>query len=227
MTATRVTTRAWLVRADNPSPMTLDGTNTWVLVEPGGRRAVVVDPGPDDARHREAVMTAVAGAGANEIGLVLVTHGHRDHVDGAPSLAVHAVAPVRAAVAGLCSPGQRPLVDGEQVIVDDLRLEVVSTPGHTADSISFILDADHALLTGDTVLGHGSTVVARPDGRLAPYLTSLRRLRALVDERQLGVVLPGHGPAVDDPGALIDRYLAHRLERLEQVRDAARDASDG
>ena len=111
-------------------------------------------------------MAAVALGGANEIGLVLLTHGHRDHVDGAPSLAVHAVAPVRAAIAGLCSPGQRPLVNAEQVVVGNLRLEVVSTPGHTADSICFVLDADHALLTGDTMLGQGSTVVARPDGRL-------------------------------------------------------------
>ena len=226
MTATHVSTRAWLVRADNPSPMTLDGTNTWVLIEPGGRRAIVVDPGPDDASHRDAVMAAVALGGANEIGLVLLTHGHRDHVDGAPSLAVHAVAPVRAAIAGLCSPGQRPLVDGEQVVVGNLRLEVVSTPGHTADSLCFILDADNALLSGDTLLGQGSTVVARPDGRLAAYLTSLRRLRALVDERQLRVVLPGHGPTVDDPSALIDRYLAHRLDRLAQVQAAARDASN-
>ena len=81
------TARAWCVLAPNPSPMTLDGTNTWVLTQPGSPSAIVVDPGPDDARHRESVMAAVATGGANEIGLVLLTHGHRDHSAGARSVA--------------------------------------------------------------------------------------------------------------------------------------------
>jgi glyoxylase-like metal-dependent hydrolase (beta-lactamase superfamily II) len=105
-----------------------------------------------------------------------------------------------------------------------LRLDVVSTPGHTADSVCLVIDADAALLTGDTVLGAGSTVVARPDGELAAYLGSLRRLRELVDERHLRVVLPGHGPIVEDAGALLDAYLAHRIERLDQVKRAAATA---
>jgi len=213
------TTRALLVRANNPSPMTLDGTNTWVLVEPGEPDAIVVDPGPDDEVHRGAVMATIAHAGASRVALVLLTHSHPDHADGAPAFAEATGAQVRAAAAELCSPGQRSLVDGEQVA----QLEVIATPGHTADSVCFVSGA--ALLTGDTILGRGSTVIARPDGRLGDYLTSLRRLRALVDERQLLAVLPGHGPTRDDPAATIDSYLRHREERLEQVQSAAAHAT--
>ncbi|HEY0871636.1 MAG TPA: MBL fold metallo-hydrolase [Acidothermaceae bacterium] len=216
--------RAWLVRANNPSPMTLEGTNTWVLVEPGELDAIVVDPGPDDEVHRNAVMAAVAHAGASRVALVLLTHGHPDHAEGAPAFARMTDAPVRAAAPELCSPDQRPLADGEHIA----QLEVMATPGHTADSVCFVIGADAdghasgaALLTGDTILGRGSTVVARPDGRLADYLASLRKLRALVDERQLLAVLPGHGPTLDDPAATIDSYLRHREERLEQVHSAA------
>jgi glyoxylase-like metal-dependent hydrolase (beta-lactamase superfamily II) len=223
MSAAHPTTRAWLVRADNPSPMTLEGTNTWVLVEPGEHTAVVIDPGPDDAGHRDAVMATVAAAGASKVALVLLTHGHPDHAEGAPALADAADAPVRAAALELCSAGETPLTDHEQ-LAGALQLEVLATPGHTADSVCFIVNAGAALLTGDTILGRGSTVVARPDGRLADYLASLRRLRALVDERQLRTVLPGHGPTRDDPAAIVDTYLRHREERLQQVRAAAMNA---
>jgi glyoxylase-like metal-dependent hydrolase (beta-lactamase superfamily II) len=209
------------VRANNPSPMTLEGTNTWVLVEPDGREAVVIDPGPDDARHRDAIMAAVEAAGANHVALIALTHGHADHADGAPALAARVKAPIRAVALKHCSPGQQPLSDGEQLQSGGLHLDVIATPGHTADSACFVIDADAALLTGDTILGRGSTVVARPDGELAAYLATLHRLRALVDERPILVVLPGHGPVVNDPAAKLDDYLQHREERLEQVRVAA------
>jgi glyoxylase-like metal-dependent hydrolase (beta-lactamase superfamily II) len=215
------TTRAYLVRANNPSPMTLEGTNTWVLVEPGSDPAIVVDPGPDDASHLDAIMAVVEAVGAKQVGLIVLTHGHDDHAQGAPALGKRAAAPIRAVAAAHCSPGQLPLADGEQLRIGGLQLDVVATPGHTADSACFVITADSALLTGDTILGRGSTVVARPDGELAAYLATLRRLRALVDEQQLLVVLPGHGPVVDDPAAKIDDYLQHREERLQQVRAAA------
>jgi glyoxylase-like metal-dependent hydrolase (beta-lactamase superfamily II) len=217
----RATGRAWLVRADNASPMTLKGTNTWVLVEPGENSAIVIDPGPDDAGHRDAVIATVAAAGASQVALVLLTHGHPDHAEGAPAFAEAANAPVRAAAPELCSAGEAPLTDREQLGLAR-QLEVLATPGHTADSVCFVVGP--ALLTGDTILGRGSSVVARPDGRLADYLGSLRRLRALVDERQLRAVLPGHGPTRDDPAAIIDAYLHHREERLHQVRAAAMNA---
>ncbi len=167
-----VTPRAWLVRANNPSPMTLEGTNTWVLVEPGERDAVVIDPGPDDEGHRDAVMATVADAGASRVALVLLTHRHADHAEGAVAFAENAHAPVRAAAPELCSPGQQPLTDGERLGATALEIDAIATPGHSADSVCFAIGADAALLTGDTILGRGSTVVARPDGRLADYLAT-------------------------------------------------------
>jgi glyoxylase-like metal-dependent hydrolase (beta-lactamase superfamily II) len=228
----QVTPRTWLVRADNPSPMTLEGTNTWVLVEPGESEAVVIDPGPDDAGHRDAVMAAVAAAGASRVALVLLTHGHADHAGGALAFAEQAHAPIRAVAGDLCSTGQRPLVDGEHIggalgsrrIAGALEIDAIATPGHSADSVCFLLGADAALLTGDTILGRGSTVVARPDGRLADYLETLHRLQTIVAERQLRVVLPGHGPTLDDAEATLETYLHHREERLDQVRAAVLNA---
>ena len=209
-----VTARARCVLAPNPGPMTLDGTNTWVLAEPGGRRSVVVDPGPLDAAHLAAVFEV-----ADPVAVVLLTHGHPDHAEGARTFAEWAGCGVRAV-----DPAHRlsedGLADGEFLDVDGLRLRVVATPGHTADSVSFLLPADAAVLTGDTVLGRGSTVVAHPDGRLRAYLASLRRIRRLAEELPLRQLLPGHGPARTDPAAVVDDYLRHREERLEQVRRA-------
>lgn len=208
--------RAVAVLASNPGPMTLEGTNTWLLGEPGARRVVVVDPGPLDEGHLRAVLAAAAG---REVAVVLLTHGHPDHADGAPRFAALSRAPVRAADVGFCV-GAGPLVDGDALDVDGLRLEVLATPGHTADSVSLLAPDDGAVLTGDTVLGRGTSVVAHPDGRLGAYLDSLRRLRRVAGERGLRTVLPGHGPALADPVAVLDGYLAHRAERLEQVRAA-------
>lgn len=221
MASEHPTARAFLVRANNPSPMTLEGTNTWVLIEPGGDQAIVVDPGPNDETHRDAILAAVEVAGAKQVALIVLTHGHSDHAEGAPALAQRAAAPIRAIARAHCSPGQLPLEDGEPLAIGGLHLDVIATPGHTADSVCFVINADAALLTGDTILGRGSTVVARPDGELGDYLATLRRLAALVDEEQLLVVLPGHGPVVDDPAAKIAAYLQHREERLQQVRAAA------
>jgi glyoxylase-like metal-dependent hydrolase (beta-lactamase superfamily II) len=205
--------------------MTLEGTNTWVLVEPGQHDAIVIDPGPDDASHRDAVMATLEAAGVNRVALIALTHGHPDHAEGAPAFSDRAAAPVRAIAPIHCSAGQQPLADGELLQIADLRVSVVATPGHTADSACFVIETDAALLTGDTILGRGSTVVARPDGGLADYLTTLHRLRALVDERPLLAVLPGHGPVVDDPAAKLDEYLRHRQDRLDQVRAAASSAA--
>jgi len=206
--------RARLVRANNPSPMTLDGTNTWVLKETDDGRAVVVDPGPLDPEHFRAILEVAGG-----VGLVLLTHGHPDHAEGANEFARLADAPIRAIAEGLCSKA-RPLRDNEEIDLDDLNVGVVATPGHSADSACFVLPADGALLTGDTILGRGSTVVAHPDGKLADYLETLRKLRTLVNAHGVRVVLPGHGPTRDDPAGLIDGYAKHRQERLAQVRAA-------
>ncbi|MBA3233995.1 MAG: MBL fold metallo-hydrolase, partial [Propionibacteriales bacterium] len=112
------------------------------------------------------------------------------------------------------------LRDGDIVEVDGLEVRVVSTPGHTGDSLSFVLPAESAVLTGDTVLGRGTTVVAHPDGVLGAYLGSLRRLRDLAHARSVDVIWPGHGPVLGDALTVIDDYLRHRMERLDQVREA-------
>ena len=211
--------RARCVLAPNPNIMTLDGTNTWVLREPDARRSVVVDPGPEIIEH----LDAVAGA-AGEVAVVLLTHGHADHSEAARSFAERMGCGVRA-----LDPGHRlgaeGLGDGDVVAVDGLEVHVVATPGHTSDSLSFLLPAERAVLTGDTVLGRGTTVVAHPDGELGAYLGSLQRLRALAEAHEVERVWPGHGPVIDDALAVLDHYLAHRHERLEQVREALRTVS--
>ncbi len=209
--------RARCVLAPNPDMMTLDGTNTWVLREPGARRSVVVDPGPEMLEHLDAVAEA-----AGDVAVVLLTHGHLDHSEAARSFAERMRCGVRA-----LDPRQRlgdeGLGDGDVVAVDGLELHVVATPGHTSDSLSFVLPQEHAVLTGDTVLGRGTTVVAHPDGKLGAYLDSLQRLHALAEAREVTSVWPGHGPVITDALGALDFYLAHRRERLAQVEAALRD----
>jgi glyoxylase-like metal-dependent hydrolase (beta-lactamase superfamily II) len=198
--------------------MTLDGTNTWVLHEPGSGEAVVVDPGPQHEGHLNRVLDVLEGLGAR-VSATLLTHGHLDHSEGAARFAELTGSPVRALDPAL-RLGEEGLGEGDVVRVGGLVVEVVATPGHTADSLSFLLPADAAVLTGDTVLGRGTTVVAHPDGRLEDYLDSLERLRGLSASGAVATVLPGHGPALSDATEVIGQYLAHRQERLEQVRAA-------
>jgi glyoxylase-like metal-dependent hydrolase (beta-lactamase superfamily II) len=211
--------RARCVLAPNANMMTLDGTNTWVLREPGGRHSVVVDPGPLHDGHLDAVLEA-----AGPVGVVLLTHGHLDHSEGAGAFAERAGCGVRALDPAHRLGGEG-LVDGDVVEVDGLEVRVVGTPGHTADSLSFLLPAEDAVLTCDTVLGRGTTVVAHPDGKLGAYLDSLHRLHRLDKAREVAHVWPGHGPVIDDALAALDFYLAHRAERLEQVREALRQGA--
>ncbi|MEV6523300.1 MBL fold metallo-hydrolase [Longispora sp. NPDC051575] len=215
---------AWarLVRAPNPGPMTLTGTNTWVLRDPEAYAGLVVDPGPLDEAHLAAIVAH------GPVAMILVTHGHHDHVEGAarlreltgaPILAVdpaHGAHPVGHEEPDGSAPEE--LRDGDEVPLTGITVEVLTTPGHTSDSASFLVNGE-AVLTGDTILGMGSTIVAHPDGNLGAYLESLARLEAL------GSIpaLPGHGPALADVSAAAGHYLAHRRARLDQVR-AALDA---
>jgi len=217
----RITPTATCVLAGNPGPMTLDGTNTWVLRVPGERVALVVDPGPALDAHVEAVLEVLDGAA---VARVLLTHGHPDHAEGAEAFARRVGAPV-AALDPAHRLGDEGVVDGDVVTAGSLELAVVGTPGHTADSLTFHLRNDAALLTGDTVLGRGTTVVAHPDGRLGDYLRSLHRLRELSAETGAAHVLPGHGPALGDPVGAIAAYEAHRHDRLDQVRRALDDGA--
>lgn len=209
--AVPVTPRATLVLAPNANAWTFEGTNTWVLAEPGDPGCAVLDPGPDDDAHLAAILAATAG---RRIDGVWLTHGHHDHAELGPRLAALAGAPLRAGGARIAD---RSLRDGERLRAGALEVEVLATPGHTGDSLCFLLPAEFSVLTGDTVLGRGAPVV-RPR-RLGQLLASLARLREVV--RAPGsVVLPGHGPPVADPGAEIDHRLRARLRRVEQVARA-------
>jgi glyoxylase-like metal-dependent hydrolase (beta-lactamase superfamily II) len=206
--------RATCVLAPNADIMTLDGTNTWVLREPGARRSVVIDPGPTDPGHLAAIEEA-----AGPVGVVLLTHHHADHSEAAREFAERMGCGVRA-LDPAYRLGDEGLGDGDVVEIDGLEVRVVATPGHTADSLSFLLPAERAVLTGDTVLGRGTTVVAHPDGELGAYLDSLDRLHALADAHELEHIWPGHGPVIDHALGALDYYIAHRHERLDQVRAA-------
>ncbi|MFB9463524.1 MBL fold metallo-hydrolase [Streptomyces cinereospinus] len=215
------TPRAVNVLAPNPSAMTLDGTNTWLLSEPDSSLAVVVDPGPLDEGHLRTVVDTAERAG-KRVALTLLTHGHPDHAAGAARFAELTGTKVRALDPAL-RLGDEGLAAGNAVEVGGLELLVVPTPGHTSDSLSFHLPADRAVLTGDTVLGRGTTVVAHPDGRLGDYLDSLRRLRSLTVDDGVHTVLPGHGPVLEDAQGAVEYYLAHRAHRLAQVETAVED----
>jgi len=194
--------------------MTLEGTNTWVLMEPGSAQCVVVDPGPLDERHLQRVLDVVALRGGR-VCLTLLTHGHLDHAESAGRFAELTGAPVRAIGAGHDDLG-----DGDQLTLGGLEVVVVATPGHSSDSLSFLLPAESALLTGDTILGRGTAVVAWPDGELSAYLQSLQRIEAMTGSRVVTQILPGHGPTVPDAAGAVRYYLDHRSERLDQVRAA-------
>jgi len=182
----RATPRALCVLAPNPSAMTLDGTNTWIVAEPDAESAVVIDPGPLDEDHLRNVIATAESLG-KRVALTLLTHGHADHAAGAARFA------------------------------DLTRTSV------RALDLSFHLPGDRAVLTGDTVLGRGTTVVAHPEGRLGDYLDSLRRLQALSVSGSLDTVLPGHGPVLADARGAVEFYLAHRAHRLAQVETAVEE----
>jgi glyoxylase-like metal-dependent hydrolase (beta-lactamase superfamily II) len=189
-----------LIRAANPSPYTLDGTNTWVV---GREPAWVVDPGPALPAHLDAVAAAVAERGG--AGGIALTHDHPDHAEG--------LEPLRARL-GDVPVGRMPaLADGDAFG----PFTAFHVPGHAPDHLVFVVEGD--AFTGDAVLGAGSVFVAPDGGGLAPYLDGLRRLRALGLRR----ILPGHGPEVLDPDAKLDAYVAHRLERERRIL-AALDA---
>lgn len=206
------------VLAPNPSPMTLDGTNTHLVGEPGSGQVVVVDPGPDDPAHLAAVEAAAGARGARVVA-VLVTHHHGDHAEAAQPWGRRFGAPVGAASPQVAGPGGRLLQPGEALRLAGTTLEVVATPGHTADHLAFRL-ASGAVLVGDHVLGRGTSVVTHPEGDVLAYLESLRRVHDLGPS----ALYCGHGPELtEDPGAVLRFYLAHRAHREQQLLDALTD----
>lgn len=208
------------IRANNPSPMTLTGTNTYVLTSQDDTSAVVIDPGPESAEHRGEFLAAV---GERTLSAIVLTHQHADHSemlgtveDWATDVPVYAVLERFARHTG-------PVTDGDEISFGQSPsdvIEIVATPGHTFDSISLIHAG--ALYSGDTILGEGTTIVTHPEGSLRDYLASLDRLRSLLDDGAYSIIEPAHGPRIDEPGEVIDYYRNHRLERIEQVKAALR-----
>jgi glyoxylase-like metal-dependent hydrolase (beta-lactamase superfamily II) len=206
-----------LIRAPNPGPMTLDGTNTWVLTHPE-EGALVVDPGPAIEGHIAAIVTACAP----RLVMIVLTHRHLDHSESAAMLAEQAGCRVRAADPNF-RVGRDGLDGGDLITVGTLNLEVLETPGHTSDSRSLLLsgpDGVSRLITGDTVLGRGTTVITYPDGDLGGYFDSLGLLEQFVHTREVVELLPGHGPIVTDPLRWLSFYRHHRRERLDEIRAA-------
>jgi len=198
-----IATDVHCVVAPNPSPWTLEGTNTYLIGDVGGRQ-VVVDPGPAERAHLQRISQLAQGP----IVAIVLTHAHIDHSEGAPDLSALVGAPVISSreIAGLD--------------LGSVELRMHRTPGHSSDSvcITVISPTGTYLLSGDTILGRGTTLVAHPDGVLSEYFDSLRLLRDHCNDQGITALLPGHGPMSGSPVPLIDFYEKHRRERLEQIR---------
>jgi glyoxylase-like metal-dependent hydrolase (beta-lactamase superfamily II) len=193
------------VLAPNPGPFTLEGTNTWIV---GPGPSVVIDPGPDDPSHLQAVARESSGVRA-----ILLTHRHPDHAPGAARLSDLTGATV---LAFRPEPDETRLREGEVIEAGPVRMRVIHTPGHTADHVAFLEEGSEALFTGDMVLGRGTSIVDPPEGDMALYMRSLSRMQALGPR----VIYPGHGPAVWSPAEKLDEYLEHRRLREKQIQVA-------
>ena len=204
-----------VLRVDNPGPMTLDGTRSYVL---GRERLVIVDPGPDRPGQLDALAEIVDG---REVALVLLTHSHADHSGAAPAAAARFDAELGASADTLArlepGSGGRTLEDGEVLTPEPgSSVTVIHAPGHSADHVCYLAETGRRLFAGDLVLGQGSSAILHPDGRVADCLASLARLIAL----RPGLLLPGHGPPVEAAMPRLEEYRRHRLERERQVRTA-------
>ncbi|AKK07241.1 Zn-dependent hydrolase, glyoxylase [Corynebacterium mustelae] len=215
-----VTPSASVVLCPNPGYAALEGTNSWVIRAPGDPYSIVIDPGPADEGHLNVLNNK-----ASEVGVVLLTHRHHDHADGAHRFRQLTGAPVRAFEAPYCH-GADPLVDGEIITLAGVtpQVEVVHTPGHTRDSVCFFIWSGtpyestlEGIVTGDTIAGRHTTMISETDGNLGQYLETL----ALLEKRGAGVrLLPGHGPDGDDVSSFAAWYIQRRQQRLEQLTAA-------
>lgn len=199
--------------APNPSPMTGDGTNTYLV---GDTEIAVIDPGPALAPHLEAILAEVARR-RGRIAALLVSHAHQDHLPAAYLLRERTSAPI---LAHSSIPGRdQALADGEQLTVGSSDFVAYETPGHASEHLCFWIVSQRLLFTGDLVAGAGTVVLAAEPGSLTAYLSSLRRMAELGSS----TILPGHGPVVPDGLAKIEEYLAHRSDRDRQILKVLRD----
>jgi glyoxylase-like metal-dependent hydrolase (beta-lactamase superfamily II) len=198
--------------APNPGMMTGPGTNTYLV---GIDEIAIIDPGPDDADHLEAI----AGCGGDRIRWILCTHTHPDHSPAAAGLKEITGAEILgyASKDGLKLDAR--IKDGFRIEATEFRLRTIHTPGHSSNHLCFFLEEERMLFTGDHIM-QGSTVVIRPpDGNMADYLESLQKIRKL----RLRSIAPGHGHLIEDPKDVIDHYLEHRLERERQILGVVAD----
>jgi hydroxyacylglutathione hydrolase len=200
------------VLANNPGPFTGPGTNTWLL-DDGSGSVVIIDPGPVDTKHAAAIMNSV---GKRTVEEVLVTHTHSDHAPMANPLARELGVPAVGYAPGPSFQPEIRLLDGARFDVGSLTVQVVHTPGHADDHLCF--RAGNVLFTGDHIMGGSSVMVEK----MGPYISSLEKLKGSGLER----LHPGHGDSMDDPDAVIDWYLAHRLQRHEEIYDAIANGVD-
>ena len=204
------------VIASNAGVMTGAGTNTYLV---GRDELIVIDPGPEEPAHIQAVLAA----GAGRIRRILCTHTHPDHAAAADALRKRTAAPL----AGLGSPDtahdvnvvmDQILTDGESVAVGGHTVRVLATPGHASNHLCFLLEETGMLFTGDHIMQGSTVVIWPPDGNMGRYLESLRRLH----DEQLNILAPGHGYLIGNPYAEVDRLIQHRLRREDKVRSTLR-----
>ena len=216
-----ITESVGVVLCPNPSYSSLEGTNSYIIKADGDSRSIVVDPGPEDEGHLN-VLQRYAG----DVALIVLTHRHGDHADGAHRFRQLTGAPIRSFDKQYSSSGQEPLADGERIVIDGItpQVEVVHTPGHTGDSVCLFVhtgtggDEDvEGIMTGDTIAGRHTTMISETDGDLGAYMDTLRML----DERGKGVrLLPGHGEDLPDITVMTQKYIERRQQRLQQVKEA-------
>ncbi len=209
----RLSPSVWRLIAPNPGLMTGPGTNTYYVGSADG--VIVIDPGPADPRHTDAIVEQAPAP----IVAIAVTHTHRDHSPGAAPLAQRCGAPVHGQPAPPTPENDagfradNVLRHGDVLSAPGAALRVVHTPGHASNHVCFLDEATGMLFTGDHLMGGSTVVIAPPDGDMSAYLGSLRALREL----PIQFIAPGHGPVIDEPRRLIDWTIAHRLEREDKV----------